>query len=156
MTTIFPPWPHILFAIIEPITLIAGWLLPFWDLNSFITGQIPNSTPPGTIHPTSASLAFQLSNLYGLLCLLGIGICHATTEPKVLRNYLVALAIADFGHIYATYAWMGREAFVDVANWNALTWGNVGITGFLMVNRIAYLAGIFGEAKAAKDAMKRA
>jgi hypothetical protein len=65
----------------------------------------------------------------------------------VLRNYLCALAIADVGHIYATYDCMGHDRFVDVMNWNVLTWGNVGVTGFLLINRIAYLVGLFGEAR---------
>jgi hypothetical protein len=126
---------------------IGGWALPFWDLKAFITDQIPGLTGPESIHPTTAALAFQLANLYGLLSILGIGICYSTTEPRVLRNYLYALAIADVGHIYVTYCCMGHDRFVDVMNWNVLTWGNVGITGFLMINRIAYLAGLFGEAR---------
>ncbi|KAF7156426.1 hypothetical protein CNMCM5623_010096 [Aspergillus felis] len=174
MSTIFPTWPHILFAVIEPITLyvltaiymfhfmqstdrhsIGGWALPFWDLKAFITDQIPGITGPEFIHPTSATLAFQLANVYGLLSILGIGICYSTTEPRVLRNYLYALAIADVGHIYVTYCCMGHDRFVDVMNWNVLTWGNVGVTGFLMINRIAYLTGLFGEAKGAANKIQK-
>ncbi|KAF7157720.1 hypothetical protein CNMCM6106_003573 [Aspergillus hiratsukae] len=155
MSTIFPTWPHILFAVIEPITLICGWALPFWDLKGFITDQVPGLTGPESIHPTSAALAFQLANLYGLLCILGIGICYSTTEPRVLRNYLYALAIADVGHIYVTYCCMGHDRFVDVMNWNVLTWGNVGVTGFLLINRIAYLVGLFGEARGPANKNRR-
>jgi hypothetical protein len=36
---------------------------------------------------------------------------NATTEPRVLRNYLIGLAIADVGHVYATYLAMGWDAF---------------------------------------------
>ena len=72
---------------------------------------------------------------------------YATTEPKVLRNYVIALAIADIGHIYATYLGMGWDSFADVASWNALTWGNIGASGFLYVNRLAYLFGFLGEAQ---------
>lgn len=43
---------------------------------------------------------------------------------------------------------MGADAFFYVAGWNLLTWGNVSITGFLFANRVAYLAGVFGDAKA--------
>lgn len=82
--------------------------------------------------------------------LLGVGVLHTTSEPKVVRNYLVGLAIADIGHIYATYLAMGWDAFVDVGAWNALTWGNIGATGFLFVNRVAHLLGVFGSAKAPK------
>lgn len=84
-----------------------------------------------------------------------MAICYSTSEPKVLRNYLICLAIADVGHIYATYLAMGWEAFVDVAGWNLLTWGNVSITAFLFVNRLAYLWGVFGVAKSVKGGKKR-
>jgi hypothetical protein len=73
----------------------------------------------------------------------------------VLRNYLIGLAIADVGHIYATYLAMGWGAFVDVGTWNALTWGNIGVTGFLFVNRLLYLGGVFGTAKAPKAPGKK-
>lgn len=39
---------------------------------------------------------------------------------------------------------------MDVGGWNVLTWGNVGITGFLFLNRIAYFLGVFGGGEVAK------
>ncbi|KAL4991507.1 hypothetical protein BDW68DRAFT_152156 [Aspergillus falconensis] len=147
--TILPTWPHIVFAIFEPITLIGGWLAPILDLQGFIADQIPSSPAPREleVHATSFALAYQLANVYGLLALLGAGVLYATSEPKVLRNYLVALAIGDVGHIYVTYLAMGPKLFFDVHRWNALTWGNIGATGFLLVNRLLYLLGVFERAK---------
>ncbi|KAL4863784.1 hypothetical protein BDV12DRAFT_22400 [Aspergillus spectabilis] len=148
-STIFPTWPYIVFAIFEPITLIGGWLCPILDLQGFVADQIPSATPKPKIdiHATSFALAYQLANVYGLLALIGMGVLHATSEPKVLRNYLIALAIADIGHVYVTYLAMGPELFFDVRGWNVLTWGNVGATGFLFVNRILYFLGVFGYAQ---------
>lgn len=53
---------------------------------------------------------------------------YTTTELKVVRNYLIALWIADIGHIAVCYVGLGFERFVDVASWNSMTWGNVGAT----------------------------
>jgi hypothetical protein len=103
------------------------------------------------IHPTSFALAYQLANLYGLLAILGTGVVHATSEPKVLLNYLIALAVADVGHIYVTYLAIGWDVFIDVKGWNILTWGNIGVTGFLFVNRLLYFAGAFGYAQSGAD-----
>lgn len=89
-------------------------------------------------------LANQLSNIYGVTFLLAVGVCYGTTEPKVLRNFVVALGIGDLGHCLATYLAMGHEAFLDVAGWNFLTWANFGFSFFLLVNRVAYLFGVFG------------
>ncbi|CAL5866454.1 uncharacterized protein PFLUO_LOCUS662 [Penicillium psychrofluorescens] len=156
MGTLFPPWPNVLFGVLEPISLALGSLYPLHDLEGFIAGQTPKAATAPIFHPSSMALAYQLGNLYSLLFLVGVAVMYSTNEPRVLRNYAVALAIADIGHVYATYLAMGWEAFVDVTAWNALTWGNIGVTGFLFVNRIAYLCGLFGPTRAPKAAGKKA
>ncbi|RAH83105.1 hypothetical protein BO86DRAFT_279988, partial [Aspergillus japonicus CBS 114.51] len=155
MPSILPPWPNLIFGILEPISLIAGALSPLINLPAFITDQIPqahaHAHPPGQsnpiptpIQPQSISLAYQLGNLYGLLALLGLGILRTTTEPAVIRRYLLALLVADVGHIAATGWGMGWARFGDVGGWNALTWGNVAVTAFLGVQRVLFLGGWLG------------
>ncbi|KAJ6157532.1 hypothetical protein N7470_005124 [Penicillium chermesinum] len=150
MPTVFPTWPNILFGIIEPISLISGAVAPIVDLNYFISGQAYHLAAPATQHPSTVALAYQLANLYGLLFLVGVGVLHSTSEPRVARNYLIACAIADVGHLYATYVAMGWEAYMDVGAWNALAWGNIGFTAFLLLNRLVYFSGAFGEARVVK------
>ena len=77
--------------------------------------------------------------------MIAIGVLYSTSEPKVVRNFLVACAIADVGHLWATYTVIGRANFVDVKAWNALAWGNIGITAFLLLTRLLYLSGAFGK-----------
>jgi len=62
----------------------------------------------------------------------------------VLHGYILALWIADIGHVGATFAIMGVDAFIDVRNWNAMTWGNIGATATLFACRTAYMLGLFG------------
>lgn len=50
---------------------------------------------------------------------------------------------------------MGWDAFMDVGRWNVLTWGNVGITGFLFLNRIAYFLGVFGGRDVSNERTKK-
>ncbi|RAH43415.1 uncharacterized protein BO95DRAFT_445218 [Aspergillus brunneoviolaceus CBS 621.78] len=148
MPTILPSWPNLIFGIIEPISLIAGALSPLINLPAFITDQIPHPQSfPLPIQPQTISLAYQLGNLYSLLALLGVGILRTTTEPPVIRQYLLALLAADVGHIAATGWGMGWERFCDVRGWNALTWGNVAVTAFLGVNRVLFLGGWLGECR---------
>lgn len=90
--------------------------------------------------------------------MIGVAVLYTTTEPKVVRNFLIACAIADVGHVYVTYAVMGGKAFFDLGNWNAMAWGNVGVTLGLLVTRVAYLFGLFGEDRVVEDtktAMKK-
>ena len=77
--------------------------------------------------------------------MLGVGILYTTSEPKVVRNYVVALAIADIGHLVATASVVGYGHLFDVGNWNSMAWGNVGATAFLFITRLAYLTGLFGS-----------
>lgn len=150
-----PSDPSHCYIYINAPNRLLGWAAPLVDLDSFIAGQTPKVAAPTSLHPSSVALAYQLGNVYLLLLLVGVGVCYTTSEPKVLRNYLIALAIADVGHIYATYVAMRWEAFVDVSSWNVLTWGNIGASGFLFVNRIAYLMGVFGYPKRSKGEVKR-
>lgn len=130
------------------------------DPSWFIKEQ--TSTPSLTVDDNSRLVALQLGNCYGLLFLAAVAVLYTTTELKVVRNYLIALWIADIGHIAVCYVGLGYERFVDVASWNSMTWGNVGATvsdafwgnqspgsltkfkAFLCLTRTAYLLGFFG------------
>ena len=90
--------------------------------------------------------------------MIGIGVLYFTSEVRVVRNYILACAIADVGHLWATYAVMGQKDFLDVMNWNAVAWGNIGITVALLITRVLYLAGMLGEDKvveSTKQAVKK-
>ena len=107
MSSILPPIPRFVFMVFEPIALVAGYLSPMLDTTGFVNSQLP-PTLGTTISPTSTDriLALQLGNVYGLLAMIGVGVLYATTEAKVVRNFLFACAIADVGHLYVTYAVM--------------------------------------------------
>lgn len=57
---------------------------------------------------------------------------YTTTEPKVVRNYVIALLLGDIGHLAVTFYIMEYEHFVDVSKWNALAWGNIAATVCLL------------------------
>lgn len=86
------------------------------------------ASPSFSVDDNSRLVALQLGNAYGLLFLLGVAVLYTTVELKVVRNYLVALWIADIGHVAVCYYVIGPESFADVGSWNATTWGNVGAT----------------------------
>lgn len=96
------------------------------DPEWFIAEQAPLTTPlVPSVH--ARVVALQLGNLYMLMAMVGLAVLSTTSEIKVVRNYVIALWVADLGHIYASYLAMG-DAFFDVAGWNAMAWGNVGMT----------------------------
>lgn len=106
---------------------MAGFIGAVTSPDWFIAEQVPISEP--LEHSVNSRLvALQLGNLYLLLCMIGLAVLSSTTEVKVVRNYLVALWIADIGHVALTWHALGHQNFVDVGGWNAMTWGNVGAT----------------------------
>ncbi|OAX81031.1 hypothetical protein ACJ72_04633 [Emergomyces africanus] len=154
MNTILPLWPHIVFAVLEPISLIAGFCFAIFNNAKFVAGQTPNSLTPSELPLSTQAISSQLGNLYLLLMVVGVGVLYSTSEPKVVRNYLIALAVGDLGHIYATYWFIGFDDLINVMEWNDLMWGNIGFTGILFVNRIAYLLGMFGPAESPNGTKK--
>ncbi|KAL9600637.1 MAG: hypothetical protein Q9219_003070 [cf. Caloplaca sp. 3 TL-2023] len=153
MSTILPPFPRLVFTFLEPIACFGGLIAPIIDTASFAASQVP-SISPTPLTPTARVLALQLGNMYGLTALVAIGVLYATNEPRVVRNYLIACAIADVGHLWATYAVLGYTKFVDVQGWNKLAWGNIGVTFFLLMTRVGYLTGLFGTDRVVASAKK--
>jgi hypothetical protein len=60
--------------------------------------------------------------------MVGVAVLYTTTEAKVVRNYVIALWLADISHVAITCYGMPLETLLDIANWNAMTWGNIGAT----------------------------
>lgn len=132
---------------LEPISLLAGFLVPLWDLPRFVALQLPSRGR--TLKAISTSqyermLALQLSNMFGLVSMIAVGVLYGTSEISVVRKYLIACALGDVGHLWAVYAGMGHEDFFNISNWNEYAWGSIGFTALLLVCRLLYLAGFFG------------
>ncbi|KAF4630065.1 hypothetical protein G7Y89_g8073 [Cudoniella acicularis] len=203
MASILPPFPRLVFTVLEPISLVAGAVAPFIsaifapDSNTdsqrfqewFIAEQIALSPlEPVTANarmvayhsvlpcalscnpelycywkrfscrPKSALIADEyprLGNIYLLLAMVGIAVLYTTTEVKVVRNYVIALWLADIGHIAITCYVMEYERVLDVANWNSMTWGNIGATVALFATRTFYLLGFFGPRRQSSSAAKK-
>lgn len=162
MASQLPAFPRTIFTIVEPISLIGGFLGPLLNTDWFIASQLnpPPSPSPSPITTSSYDgnarlVALQLGNAYGLLFLLGIAVLYTTRELNVVRNYLVALWLADISHVGVTCWALGYERTLDVGAWNPLTWGNVGFTTFLCLTRTAYLLGLFGPDRPAITSSKK-
>lgn len=86
----------------------------------------------------------MLANVYLLLAALAI-ICCFSSSATTAKWYLIAVAFADYGHIYASYAGLDSHVFWDVALWNDMIWGNIGASIVLNVVRWLTVWGVFGR-----------
>ncbi len=118
-------------------TSIGGCVPALFLTDWFIAEQFSDpaaaaaAVPAANANANARLVAQQLGNAYGLLFMVGVAILYTTTELRVVRNYLVALLLADVGHVGLTMAAIGPEQFAAVRAWNAMTWGNVGFTACL-------------------------
>ncbi|EGR51594.1 uncharacterized protein TRIREDRAFT_55041 [Trichoderma reesei QM6a] len=143
MAASLPPFPRLVFTVLEPLSLVAGFAGAVYDPAWFVAQQIPQDKPVAASE-NSIVMAHQLGNMYLAMCFVGLALFRTTSEARVVRSYLVALLLADAGHVGFTWYGMGTNRFMDVSGWNAMAWGNLGATLFLAFTRIAYLSGMFG------------
>jgi hypothetical protein len=50
------------------------------------------------------------------------------------------MVVGDAVHLYVYGMAMGKEVVQSWQGWNDLTWGNLGITTFLLVSRLSWFA----------------
>ena len=94
---------------------------------SFIAEQIALSPLEG-VSDNARLVALQLGNIYLLLAMMGVAVLYSTQDAKVVRNYLIALWLADIGHLAVTCHVLGWERVINIAQWNSMTFGNIGAT----------------------------
>ncbi|OCK85778.1 hypothetical protein K432DRAFT_377289 [Lepidopterella palustris CBS 459.81] len=150
--TLLPYWPAILFAYLEPLSLLLGTQTAWTDPTRFATTQVPDD---GTIlTPSIACLSYTIGNIFLLLLLVAVLCLFISREARVARFYLLFVALGDLGHIYSSYRAMGPRKFWDFGNYNDIMWGNIGASAFLCVNRVATLMGVFGAVGSVKGGKK--
>ncbi|KAM4065074.1 DNA-binding domain-containing protein [Hirsutella rhossiliensis] len=154
MASSLPTVPRLVFTIVEPLSLLAGFLGAVSDPAWFAAEQVPDKMPLA-VTPSSVVLALQLGNLYLLMALVGLAVLFTTSEIKVVRNYLVALWLGDIGHVAFSCHGLGAERIMNPSAWNAMAWGNIAMTVFLFMMRSAYLLGLFGPDKPAEAPGKK-
>jgi len=140
-----PTWPLILFGVLEPAALVWAYVITLSDPQQYYSDQAPQGLLSNHVFtPQSLSLTLQLGNVFLLLAAMAV-ICCFTTHSEISRRYLIAVALADLGHIYAIYSAVGDKVFWDLNQWNQMTASNVGVSVFLHINRLLTVAGLFGK-----------
>ncbi|OAA42716.1 hypothetical protein NOR_04847 [Metarhizium rileyi] len=148
MASRLPTIPRMTFTVIEPISLLAGFLGAVSDPAWFVAQQVPQKlVPAAAATENSIVLAWQLGNLYLLMALVGLFVLNSSSEVKVVRGYLWALWLGDIGHVAFSCYGLGKERLVNPSERNVMAWGNIVFTVWLFSMRSAYFIGIFGPDK---------
>ncbi|TEY68351.1 hypothetical protein BOTCAL_0119g00240 [Botryotinia calthae] len=143
MASVLPIFPKLVFIVLEPISLVAAFVVAMISPEWFIQEQVVISRQL-SISDNARAVALQLGMVYLLMAMVEIAILSGTQEAKVVGNYLFACWLGDIGHFAVTYRVLGWERVGNVTQWNSMTFGNIGVTIFLFLTRSAYLLGLFG------------
>ncbi|RDA93836.1 hypothetical protein CP533_6408 [Ophiocordyceps camponoti-saundersi (nom. inval.)] len=146
MAASLPPIPRVVFTVLEPLSLLAGFLGAVRDPMWFAAEQVPPAAS-SSMSPNAVVLALQLGNLYLLMSLVGVAVLYTTSELSVVRRYLFALWLGDIGHVIFSCRALGLDLLARPLEWNAMAWGNIAATVFLFGMRSAYFLGVFGPDK---------
>ncbi|OTA66478.1 hypothetical protein K449DRAFT_430788 [Hypoxylon sp. EC38] len=134
--------PLTVFGVVEPALLIWAYITALQNLPSYYAAQVPLSTTDA-VPPQGLVLLLQLINVYLLLAAVAV-ICSWTPHATITRWYLIAVAFADYGHIWACYRGVGPDVFWDVERWNDMLWGGVAVSAVLNALRWLTVLGAFG------------
>ncbi|KAI1417649.1 hypothetical protein F5Y13DRAFT_60805 [Hypoxylon sp. FL1857] len=137
--------PLTVFGVVEPLLLVWAYIIALQDLPAYYSAQAPNAplAAGDQVPAQGLVLLLQLVNVYLLLAAVAV-ICSWTPHATVARWYLIAVAFADYGHIWACYRGVGPEVFWDVDQWNDMLWGGVGVSAVLNALRWLTVLGAFG------------
>ncbi|KAI1212435.1 uncharacterized protein F4807DRAFT_371211 [Annulohypoxylon truncatum] len=138
-----PVIPRIVFGVVEPAMLVWAYKDSLENPTAFFAAQAPPFSADA-VPPQALVLLLQLTNVYLLLAAVAV-LCSWTSHASIAKWYLVAVALADYGHVHACYRGVGPDVFWDTSSWNAMLWGGVGVSAALNVLRWATLLGAFGR-----------
>lgn len=156
--TNLPFWPAVLFTYLEPISLsvvheptssladiysVLGWHAAWNSPHDFVARQLP--TAPIAVPDAALLLSYSLGSIFLLLAGFAMLCTVITRETRITKGYLLVAAAGDLGHLYANWKAMGPTVFWDFGKYNEIMWGNVAVTVFLHVNRLATVMGVFGR-----------
>lgn len=126
------------------MSLIIGAHAAITTPSTFVTSQLPIHDPADPVSPSVVILAYTLGSFFLLLAGYALTCTVLTKDSKVTKYYLVFAACGDVGHLAANYAGMGSAVFWAYREWNEVMWGNIAVTVFLFLNRLATVNGAFG------------
>jgi hypothetical protein len=131
--------------LLHPLTAcsVLGWNAAWNSPRDFVAQQLP--TAPLIVPDAALLLSYSLGSIFLLLAGFAILCTVVTREKRITKGYLLVAAAGDLGHMLANYKAMGPAVFWNFNGYNEIMWGNVAVTAFLHVNRLATVLGVFGQ-----------
>lgn len=144
MPASIPQYYQVFFLWIEPLATLAGAVAAFFFGQDYLVMTHAETTPSKILGlPIATNVALrQLGNLYLAFAINEFLVLRATNDLKVWRAFLLALLIADVGHLIACYPAGGFSQYYEAIKWNAMDVGNLAFVYIGATLRSCFLAGV--------------
>ena len=136
-----PTYYRLFFLIAEPISTVIGAYFAFFQPQTYLQLTHAASAPRSDTPLGMQIVLAQLSNLYLLFAINEVLVLRSTADLRVWRALLLALLIADFGHLWSVNK-LGTSVYWNIFKWNAIDWGNIGFVYVGAISRMAFMCGI--------------
>lgn len=118
---------RLLFAYIEPLMTLVGFMYGFFFQDDYYRAILPGS-PAKVIDDAARVLVSHLANVFLVLSLISCLVWRHTSDMQILGDLTLALLVGDVGHLYAIAAVQGKAFLVNYRQWNAVAVGNILMT----------------------------
>ncbi|KAF7882043.1 uncharacterized protein EAF01_011823 [Botrytis porri] len=143
------PFYHVFLLYIEPILALSGAYLAYFQPYKFIHDTAPSSLSKPfvslsstlTPDPVIQLLTTDIAALYVLFTINEAVVLRLTRDYSVWNTVVSAMLLCDVGHFWGIYE-ADPVVLLNVGGWSAEELINIGILGFGLVLRIAFLLGL--------------
>ena len=140
-TTILPPFYAFFFTYFDPLISLSGAITDFIAPNFVVNSLVPAShlhTPSLHLH---YNFIFQQAggSMLAVSFLSGV-LLRSSTDLKVWKHVQTAILLIDLATLYSAWDALRLQDRLEFRTWRGEDWGTVGLTAFVTVLRVAFLA----------------
>ncbi|KAH7135329.1 hypothetical protein B0J11DRAFT_518141 [Dendryphion nanum] len=153
-----PPIPsfyHIFFSSIDPLIALSAIYFNFFDPETSLGSMFPPSDPSFVITPLHTLILHQLGGAFFTIIFLQVVLLRYTKDVQIWKIFQTSILLMDFAMFFSIWMALKSQNRCQVGRIRWEEWGNIGITGFVTITRIAFLAEV-GFKKSRNQAKKRA
>jgi hypothetical protein len=140
-TSVVPGFYHFFFTWFDPIVAFSGavtdFVSPDFVINSLVPKTLRNEEG---CNPNYKFIFQQAGGGMIAVAFLSGALLRATNDLKVWKYVQAAILLIDIATLYSVWDALRLQSRLQVSTWRGEDWGCVGLTTFVTVLRVAFLA----------------
>jgi hypothetical protein len=140
-TSVVPGLYHFFFTWFDPIVSFSGAVTDFVSQDFVITSLVPKVLQEKEgVNPNYKFIFQQAGGGMIAVAFLSGALLRATNDLKVWKHVQAAILLIDIAMLYSVWDAFRLQGRLQPASWRGEDWGAVGLTGFVTILRVAFLA----------------